>query len=345
VPAAEPESMKTVALGTQGLTVSQMGLGCMMIAGHYGTADADESTRVIDAAVDGGVTLFDTANVYGGAQNEVFVGQALAKVRDRVTIATKFGFKRPGGGGKGPGGGAAGVLGVDGSPAHVREACDASLGRLGIDTIDLYYLHRVDPKVPIEETVGAMGRLVEAGKVRHIGLCEAGARTVERAHATFPLAALQTEYSLWSRDVEAEILPTVRRLGIGFVAYAPLGRGFLTGALTSRTDLEPEDRRNAHPRFQPGNFEANQRLLLALDRMAAAHGCTKAQLALAWVLAQGNDIVPIPGTRQTRYLQQNAGALAVSLSPAELAILAQSFPPGAASGSRYPEAQLKTLGI
>ena len=325
------------ALGRQGLRVSSIGLGCAGLTAEHVEPDPRACAVLMAEAAELGVTLLDSSDAYGSGRNEELIGAAIAGMRSRFVVATKFGNIRGPNGERG--------VGLNGHPDYVPLAAEASLKRLGIDAIDLYYLHRVDPKVPIEDTVGAMGRLVEAGKVRHIGLCEAGQRTVERAHATFRLAALQTEYSLWSRDVETEILPTVRRLGIGFVAYAPLGRGFLTGALTSRGDLEPEDRRNAHPRFQPGNFEANQRLLLTLDRMAAAHGCSKAQLALAWVLAQGHDIVPIPGTRQPRYLQQNAGALSVLLSPEELATLAQAFPPGAASGTRYPEAQLKTLGI
>jgi aryl-alcohol dehydrogenase-like predicted oxidoreductase len=302
----------------------------------YGVPDPDEAVATLHHAADIGMNFIDTSDAYGqNGANEELVGRGLKGRRDKFVLATKFGnIRLPDG-----------KPGAKGDPAYVLEACDKSLKRLGTDYIDLYFIHRVDNTVPIEDTVGAMVKLKEQGKICHLGISEAGPATIRRAHKVHKMASLQTEYSLWSRDVEKEILPVCHELGIGFLAYAPLGRGFLTGALTSRTDLEPEDRRNAHPRFQPGNFEANQRLLLALDRMAAAHGCSKAQLALAWVLAQGNDIVPIPGTRQTRYLQQNAGALAVSLSPAELAILAQSFPPGVASGTRYPEAQLKTLGI
>jgi aryl-alcohol dehydrogenase-like predicted oxidoreductase len=329
--------MEMRRLGRQGLGVSAIGLGCAGLTAEHVEPDAGNCAALLREAAELGVTLLDSSDAYGNGKNEELIGAAIAGMRERFVVATKFGNIRGPNGERG--------AGFNGHPDYVPQACDASLKRLGIDAIDLYYLHRVDPKVPIEDTVGAMARLVEAGKVRHIGLCEAGARTLERAHATYPLAALQTEYSLWSRDVETEILPIVQRLGIGFVAYAPLGRGFLTGALTSRGDLAAADRRNAHPRFQPGNFEANQHLLLALDRLSAEHGCSKAQLALAWVLAQGADIVPIPGTRQPRYLQQNVGALAVSLSAAELGLLSQAFPPGAAAGTRYPEAQMKSMGI
>ena len=319
------------------LRVSAIGLGCSGITAEHIEPDAAGCTALVRAAAEHGVTLLDSSDAYGSGRNEELIGAAIKGMRDRFVVATKFGNIR---GPKGERG-----AGFNGHPDYVPVACEASLKRLGIDRIDLYYLHRVDPKVPIEETVGAMARLVAAGKVRHIGICEAGADTLRRAHATHPLAALQTEYSLWSRDIEAEILPTVRRLGIGFVAYAPLGRGVLTGALGTRSDLAPADRRNAHPRFQAGNFEANRLLLDTLARSAAAHRCSQAQLALAWVLAQGADIVPIPGTRQVRYLEQNVGALAVTLTQAELAALDQAFPPGAAAGTRYPEAQLKTLGI
>jgi aryl-alcohol dehydrogenase-like predicted oxidoreductase len=329
--------MQARPLGRQGLRVSSIGLGCAGLTAEHVEPDPGACAALMEAAAELGVTLLDSSDAYGNGRNEALIGAAIKGMRQRFVVATKFGNIR---GPKGERG-----VGFNGHPDYVPIACDASLKRLGIDAIDLYYIHRIDPKVPIEETVGAMGRLVEAGKVRHIGLCEAGARTVERAHATFPLAALQTEYSLWSRDVEAEILPTVRRLGIGFVAYAPLGRGFLTGALTSRTDLEPEDRRNAHPRFQPGNFEANQRLLLALDRMAAAHGCTKAQLALAWVLAQGDDIVPIPGTTKRTHLGENLAAVDVQLSAADLARLGAAFPKNVAAGERYPERGMKNVNV
>ena len=329
--------MESRALGGQGLRVSAIGLGLAGLTAEHVEPDAAGCADLVRAAGELGVTLLDSSDAYGNGTNEELIGAAMAGLRGRFVVATKFGNIR---GPKGQRG-----VGFNGRPDYVPLACDASLKRLGIDTIDLYYLHRVDPAVPIEDTVGAMARLVAAGKVRHLGLCEAGPETVRRAHAVHPIAALQTEYSLWSRDVETEILPMVRRLGIGFVAYAPLGRGFLTGALASRADRAPADRRNAHPRFQAGNFEANQALLVTIDRIAAAHGASKAQVALAWVLAQGSDIVAIPGTRQPRYLAQNVGACAVALTQTDLAALDQAFPPGAASGTRYPEAQLKTLGI
>jgi aryl-alcohol dehydrogenase-like predicted oxidoreductase len=335
--------MKTVALGTQGLTVSALGLGCMMIAGHYGTSDADESQRVIEAAVDGGITLFDTADVYGGAQNEVFVGQALAKVRNRVKIATKFGFTRAGGGGKGPGGGAAGAMGVDGSPQHVREACDASLGRLGIDTIDLYYLHRVDPKVPIEETVGAMAELVHAGKVRHLGLSEASANTVRRAHKVHPIAAVQTEYSLFSREPEEDLLPVLRELGIALVAYSPLGRGFLGGRFQSVADLAPNDWRRANPRFQGEQFAKNLSIADRLREVAEEKHCTPAQLALAWLLGRHQDVIPIPGTSSIARLEENIGAAEVALGEPDLKRIEQALPKGSVAGERYAPAMMKIV--
>jgi aryl-alcohol dehydrogenase-like predicted oxidoreductase len=329
--------MKTVALGNQGLMVSAMGFGCMMIAGHYGQADAEESTRVIDAAVDGGVTLFDTANVYGGSQNEVFVGKALAKVRDRVKIATKFGFTRPGGGGKGPGGGATGALAVDGSPAHVREACDASLGRLGIETIDLYYLHRVDPKVPIEETVGAMGELVKAGKVRYLGLSEVAEPTLRRAHKVHPITAVQNEYSPWSREPE-KMFGALRELGVGLVAYSPLGRGFFTATINSYADLADNDNRKGYPRFKA--FEENRPVLDAFKAMAERRGCSPAQLALAFVMSQGQGIVPIPGTKHVKHLLDNLGAVDIVLTAAEIAEIDAIVATAPVVGERYADTTL-----
>jgi aryl-alcohol dehydrogenase-like predicted oxidoreductase len=329
--------MKTVALGAQGLKVSAMGLGCMMIAGHYGQADADESTRVIDAALDGGITLFDTANVYGGSQNEVFVGKALAKVRDRVTIATKFGFTRPGGGGKGPGGGAAGAMGVDGSPAHVREACDASLGRLGIETIDLYYLHRVDPKVPIEETVGAMSELVKAGKVRYLGLSEVVEATVRRAHAVHPISAVQNEYSPWSREPE-KMFAALSELGVGLVAYSPLGRGFFAGTLNSYADLADNDNRKGYPRFKA--FEENRPVIDQFKALAARRGCSPAQLSLAFVMAQGHGAVPIPGTKHVKHLLDNLGAVDIVLTSAEIAEIDRIVATVPVVGERYADTTL-----
>ena len=329
--------MKTFALGTQGLTVSALGLGCMMIAGHYGPSDDDESQRVIDAAVDGGITLFDTADVYGGAQNEVFVGKALAKVRDRVKIATKFGFKRPGGGGKGPGGGATGAMGVDGSPEHVREACDASLGRLGIETIDLYYLHRVDPKVPIEETVGAMGELVQAGKVRYLGLSEVAEGTLRRAHHVHPITAVQNEYSPWSREPE-KMFAALDELGVGLVAYSPLGRGFFTGTITSYEDLADNDNRKGYPRYKA--FEENRPIIDGFKALAARRGCSPAQLALAFVMNKRPGTVPIPGTKHVKHLLDNLGAVDIVLTPAELAEIDAIVAAAPVVGERYADTTL-----
>ena len=305
-----------------------------MIAGHYGTADADESARVIDTAVERGVTLFDTANVYGGAQNEVFVGKALAKVRDRVTIATKFGFTRPGGGGKGPGG----ALMVDGSAKHVHEACDASLDRLGIDVIDLYYLHRVDPNVPIEETVGAMAELVAAGKVRYIGLSEVGEATVRRAHAVHPLTAVQNEYSPWARQPE-QMFGALDELGIGLVAYSPLGRGFFSGTVTSYDALDANDNRRGYPRFKA--FEENRPVLERFTDIAAKRGCSPAQLALAFVMTKsGGRAVPIPGTKHVKYLIDNLGAVDITLTSDEVAQIDALAAEAPIVGERYADTTL-----
>jgi aryl-alcohol dehydrogenase-like predicted oxidoreductase len=329
--------MKTRALGSQGLITSEMGLGCMMIAGHYGTADAEESQRVIDTALDGGVTLFDTANVYGGSQNEVFVGKSLAKVRDRVQIATKFGFVTPGGGGKGPGGGVQGAQAVDGSPKHVHEACDASLGRLGIDYIDLYYLHRVDPKVPIEETVGAMSELVHAGKVRYLGLSEVVEATLRRAHAVHPITAVQNEYSPWSRASEA-MFPALHELGVGFVAYSPLGRGFFSGTLTSWEEIPDNDNRKKYPRFKA--FEQNKPVIDRFKALAEKKGCSSAQLAIAFVLARGEGAVPIPGTKHAAYMSDNLGAVDVELTPSDLAEIDRIVASTGIVGERYADTSL-----
>jgi aryl-alcohol dehydrogenase-like predicted oxidoreductase len=329
--------MKMVALGSQGLKVSQMGLGCMMIAGHYGTADADESMRVIDAALDGGVTMFDTANVYGGSQNEVFVGKALAKVRDRVTIATKFGFTRPGGGGKGPGGGAPGAIGIDGSPAQVREACDASLERLGIETIDLYYLHRVDPKVPIEETVGAMSELVKAGKVRYLGLSEVVEATLRRAHKVHPITAVQNEYSPWSREPE-KMFGALDELGVGLVGYSPLGRGFFTATLNSYADLADNDNRKGYPRFKA--FEENRPVIDRFKALAEKRGCSPAQLALAYVMSKHAGTVPIPGTKHVNHLLDNLAACDIVLTPAEIAAVDGIVASAPVVGERYADTTL-----
>ena len=326
--------MDTRTLG-DGLTVPALGLGCMGMSTAYGTPDDDESTATILRALDLGITFFDSADVYGNGHNETLLGKALKGRRDEAIIATKVGNL----------GRSAAPRTVDGSPAHVTAGCEASLKRLGIDTIDLFYLHRVDPEVPIEETVGAMKRLVEQGKVRHIGLSEAGAQTLRRAAAVHPIAALQSEWSLWTREVEAEIVPTCRELGIGFVAYAPLGRGYLTGTIPTLDALIADDRRRDHPRFAAENLAANARLLDALRPVAEAHGATLAQVAIAWLLAKGKDVVAIPGAKRRKWLEENAGAAGLALSPSEIAALDAAFVPGAAAGTRYPAKQMATVGI
>ncbi len=315
-------------LGASGPSVSAIGLGCMGMSEFYDPRQMDdaESIRVIHRYLDAGGNFLDTADVYGMGRNEELVGRAIAGRRDDVVLATKFANVR------GPGGE---FLGVRGDPHYVKECCDASLKRLGVDAIDLYYQHRVDPKTPIEETVGAMAELVQAGKVRHLGLSEAAPATIRRAAKVHPIAALQTEYSLWSREPEEQILPTVRELGIAFVAYSPLGRGFLTGAFKTFDDLPADDWRRNAPRFQGENFARNLDLVARIQQLAAAKGCTPGQLALAWVLAQGPDIVPIPGTKRIKYLDENLGALDVRLAPADLDEINAVFPAGAASGDRY----------
>ncbi|HYZ87854.1 MAG TPA: aldo/keto reductase [Myxococcales bacterium] len=328
--------METRGLGRQGLRVSALGLGCMGMSEFYGESDEAESIATIHRSIDLGITFLDTADAYGPFTNEVLVGRAIRGKRDQVVIATKFGNVRGEGGS---------FVGVSGKPDYVRKACDASLRRLGVDTIDLYYQHRVDPEVPIEETVGAMAELVKAGKVRFLGLSEAGPRTIRRAHQVHPISALQTEYSLWSRDVEAEILATVRDLGIGFVAYSPLGRGFLTGRFKKPEDLPADDWRRNHPRFQGENFTRNLRLVEEVRRIAAEKRCAPAQLALAWLLAQGRDIVPIPGTKSRKYLEENAGAVTVRLTPDDLRRIEQVAPPGVAAGDRYPEAGMQRVNL
>jgi aryl-alcohol dehydrogenase-like predicted oxidoreductase len=319
--------MQTRTLG-QGLEVSAMGLGCMGMSEFYGRADEDEAISTIHRALELGITFLDTADMYGPFTNEKLVGRAIADRRDQVVLATKFGNVRGENGER---------LGIDGSPEYVRRACDASLQRLGTDHIDLYYQHRVDQTVPIEETVGAMAELVQQGKVRHLGLSEAAPTTIRRAHAVHPITALQTEYSLWTRDPEEEILPTVRELGIGFVPYSPLGRGFLTGRFQRTDDLAEDDFRRGHPRFQGANLERNLELVERARAIAAGKGVTAGQLALAWVLAQGEDVAPIPGTKRVRYLEENAGALDVELGEDDLRALEEAAPRGAASGDRYAD--------
>jgi aryl-alcohol dehydrogenase-like predicted oxidoreductase len=320
--------MELRKLGEQGLVVSSLGLGCMGMSAFYGPRDEQESIATIHRALELGVTLLDTADMYGPFTNEKLVGKAIKGRRDRVVLATKFGIQMDEQGGR---------LGVNGQPAYVRRACDASLERLGVETIDLYYLHRVDPNTPIEDTVGAMAGLVREGKVRFIGLSEAAPATLRRAHAVHPLSALQTEYSLWSRDPEREILPACRELGIGFVAYSPLGRGFLTGRITSRADLDPDDWRQSLPRLTGDNFDRNAALVRRLEELSEHKKMSPAQLCLAWVLHQGDDVVPIPGTKRRSYLEENLGAADAVLSEEDFASLDLAFPPGAAAGDRYSD--------
>ena len=323
-------------LGSDGPEVSAIGLGCMGMSEFYGAGDETESIATIHHALDRGVTFLDTADMYGVGRNEELVGRAIRDRRDQVFLATKFGNVR---GSEGE------FLGVKGDPAYVRLACEASLRRLGVEVIDLYYQHRVDPNVPIEDTVGAMVRLKEEGKIRFLGLSEAAPATIRRANAAHPITAVQTELSLWSRDAEADVIPTVRELGIGYVAYSPLGRGFLTGQITSPEDFPEDDFRRFHPRFTGANFERNIQLVREVEGLAKDKGCTTAQLALAWVLAQGGDIVPIPGTKHVRYLDQNIGALDVTLSKDELDRLDAILPPGAAAGERYHERGMATVNL
>ncbi len=328
--------MEKRTLGRQGLEVSAMGLGCMGMSDFYGAHDDAESIRVIHRAIELGVNFLDTADMYGPFTNEELVGRAIEGRRDAVVIATKFGNVRKADGT---------FVGIDGSPAYVRSACDASLKRLGVDHIDLYYQHRVDPKTPIEETVGAMAELVRAGKVRYLGLSEAAPATIRRAHAVHPISALQTEFSLWSRDPEDEIFPTIRELGIGFVAYSPLGRGFLTGRFQRPEDLPADDWRRNNPRFQGENFARNLHLVERIESLAKKKGATPSQVAIAWVMAQGKDIVPIPGTKHVRYLEDNVAAARIQLTAAELREIETIAPRGAAAGARYPEAGMRSVNL
>lgn len=328
--------MKTQArkLGQTDITIHPVGLGCMGMSEFYGQADETSSIRTIHHALDHGISFLDTADMYGSGANEKLVGKALKGRRDEAVLATKFAIKRGEGGS---------FTGISGDPAYVKEACDASLKRLGVDHIDLYYQHRVDPQVPIEETVGAMAELVKAGKVRHLGLSEASAATLRRATAVHPIAAVQSELSLWSRDLEETVLPACAELGITFVAYSPLGRGFLSGKIKSVDDLAADDYRRNNPRFQPDTFPANLDVLAKVEAFAAKRGCSPAQLALAWVLSRGEHVVTIPGTRSVERLDENVSSAAVRLTEAELAELDELAPPNAFAGTRYPEQGMKIV--
>ncbi len=321
-------------LGKNGLKVSALGLGCMGMSQSYGQGNEEESVATIHRAIELGVTLFDTADVYGAGVNEILVGKALKPFRNKVMIATKFGNVRTADGTR---------LGINGKPEYVRQACEASLKRLGIDTIDLYYQHRVDPNTPIEETIGAMSKLVEEGKIRFIGMSEASAKTLRRANKVHKVTALQSEYSLWTRDVEKEILPTCRELGIGFVPFSPLGRGFLTGQIKDTAAFGEKDFRKDNPRFVGDNFKKNLDLVKKLEDMATARKCTAGQIALAWVMAQGSDIVPIPGTKRRKYLEENVAAVDLKLSRDDLARLNQIAPMGVAAGARYTDEMMKAV--
>jgi aryl-alcohol dehydrogenase-like predicted oxidoreductase len=328
--------MQQRKLGDQGLAVSAIGLGCMGMSEFYGQRDEQESIATIHRSLEVGINFFDTSDIYGPFTNEILVGKALRPHRDEAIIATKFGIVRDADGTR---------RGISGRPEYVRQACDASLQRLGIETIDLYYQHRIDPQTPIEETVGAMAGLVQAGKVRYLGLSEASPDTIRRAHAIHPISALQTEYSLWSREPEDEILPTLRELGIGFVPYSPLGRGFLTGQIQKPEDLTPDDWRKGSPRFQGENFQKNLDLVRKIEQLAARKGCKPSQLALAWVLAQGEDFAPIPGTKRRKYLEENAGAEQLDLTASDLAEIDAIAPKGVAAGERYDAGGMRAVNL
>ena len=327
--------MQTRSLGTQGLQVPAIGLGCMGMSIAYGVKDDAESIATMHRAMELGAAFLDTSDAYGSGKNEDLLAKALDGKRDHVILATKFGNLRL----------PDGTRAISGKPGHVQSACEQSLKRLKTDVIDLYYLHRVDPDTPIEDTVGAMARLIEQGKVRYLGLSEAGPETIRRAHATHPISALQTEYSLWTRDAETEWLPLCRELGIGYVAYSPVGRGFLTATIRGPEDMIETDRRHDHPRFSPENIETNSALLPILEEVATAHNATAAQIAIAWVLAQGDDIVPIPGTKRRTYLEENLASLDIALSADDMAKLTGVFTPGITAGTRYPAKQMTKIGI
>ncbi len=327
--------MKKRRLGNSDLDVSAIGLGCMVMPGFYNPGDEAQSIATLHRAAEIGMNFIDSSDAYGGGKNEELIGRAIAGRRNDYIVSTKFGNVRL----------PDGKPGADGRPQYVAQACEASLKRLGIDVIDLYYQHRVDPKVPIEDTVGAMARLVEQGKVRYLGLSEAAPITIRRAHATHPIVALQTEYSLWTRDAEAELLPLCAELGIGYVAYSPLGRGLFTGGITSADSLAESDRRRDHPRFQGENLERNITLVAPVRELAASRGCTPAQMALAWVLAKGDHIVPIPGTRRRDHLESNAAAADITLTADEVALLDEAMPLNVAAGTRYPAGAMKLLHI